>query len=170
VLFFQNRKWESLIEKKQNQFNRLAKLKNKKSVLYQRGLGAFSICFVIVIINFNHVWKINHPALKDSNMIPFESYGFATDDSERNSVNGIDQELSDEDIFNAWQPNTDNKDDYFVQNYDLAQRVDVELMDSVDEFYLVQGDKQIRVIIYQQENEYYAYFADPDEIYLLTLK
>ena len=170
VLFFQNRKWESLIEKKQNQFNKPRKLKNKKSVLYQRGIGTFSVCFVVVIINFNHVWTANHPSLNDSNMMTFETYGSAADDSERKLTEGADQNLINEEIISAWQSNTENEDNYFLQNYDLAQRIDIDLTTMVDEFNLNQDDKQISVMIYQQENEYYAYFVDIDQIYLLTLK
>jgi len=170
VLFFQNRKWENLIEKKQNQFNRPNNLRNKKSILYQRGFSVFSVCLVFVIINFNHVWHIDHFNLKDSDAITYETYGSASNSDERLMEDYNNQVISNEEIITVWQTSSENNDNYFVQNYDLIQSADIDLINMVDEFYLYQDDKQFDVMIYQQDDIYYAYFVNADEIYSLIKK
>ncbi|MEA5026546.1 MAG: hypothetical protein VB012_02670 [Erysipelotrichaceae bacterium] len=167
-MFYKNRKWERLIEIKQREFIQEKKLKNKKSLLYQRGVGVFTVCLAASLINANSMGLFANPkAAKETTF--YQSYGLVQDENtfdERTASDSACMTLAD-----SWLANQETNVNYYLRSYLIGEPVSITDTDQlIDELQLDYCGTMLNVQIYQTQKGCLAYFPDLGQSYNLIIK
>lgn len=164
ILYLRNRIWEELLENKQREFNIVKKLKNKRSLYYQKAVTYASFTLLASAVGINQLHPVNNDGLyygSDRSYKMFEMNSDAENDESISATGCID-------VSSAWVNSRTDQDNDYLNNYDLG---DIYLNEMTVEAYQVEVitlcGVETTIMIYKLDEKIYVYITMFDSTYQL---
>ena len=164
ILYLRNRTWEELLENKQREFNIVKKLKNKRSLYYQKAVTYASFTLLVSAVGINQLHPVNNDGLyygSDRSYKMFEMNSDAENDENISATGCVD-------VNSAWVNSRADQDNDYLNKYDLG---DIYLNEMTVEAYHVEVialcGVDTTILIYELDEKMYVYITMFDSIYEL---